>query len=126
MRSSGADDERVRRPPAAVVGRCRGQQALAATPLAAQTPSLPGPYAQLVLNNGGGNKLDYYLARKVEYSGGQCSSDGTRKSTVKVTLTNTAPNEAIGLAGSQPGLVNRTITYTHLPIGGGYGRAIER
>lgn len=99
------------------------QQALAATPLAAQTPSLPGPYAQLVLNNGGGNKLDYYLARKVEYTGGKCSSDGTRKSTVKVTLTNTAPNEAIGLAGSQPGLVNRTITYTHLPIGGGYTAA---
>lgn len=99
------------------------QQAIAATPLAGQTPSVTGPYAQLVLNNGGGNKLDYYLARKVEYTGGQCSADGTRKSTIRITLTNTAPNEAIGLAGSQPGLVNRVITYTHLPLGAGYTAA---
>lgn len=99
------------------------QQAIAATPLAGQTPSVAGPYAQLVLNNGGGNKLDYYVARKVEYTGGQCSSNGTRKSSVKITLTNTAPNEAIGLGGSKPGLVNRVITYTHLPIGGGYTAA---
>jgi hypothetical protein len=43
-----------------------------------------------VINNLGGNKLDYYLRRHIEYSAGACDGE-TRKSTVTIRLTNTAP-----------------------------------
>ena len=105
------------------------QDVLATTPLAGQTSPAPGPYAQLVLNNGGGNKLDYYLQRKVEYTAGQCLDDGTRKSTVKVTLTNTAPADlprngstvgtGDGNRDGQPDFINRTLAYVHFANGAG-------
>ena len=105
------------------------QQTLATTNLAGQTSTAPGPYVRLVLNNGGGTKLDYFLQRKVEYLGGQCSDDGTRQSTVRVTLTNNAPSDLLrarSIVGSgdgnrdgQPDLINRVLTYVHFANGAG-------
>ena len=48
-----------------------------------------GPYAGLVVNNDAGNKLDYYLDRRLTWTRTGC---GTRREvTVTITLTNTAP-----------------------------------
>ncbi|ORA46319.1 hypothetical protein BST22_22220 [Mycolicibacterium chubuense] len=66
------------------------QQLLEQTPLAHVIPEDPGPYAAIVLNNLGGNKLDYYLKSQVEYAADKCAGD-TRASTVSVRLTNTVP-----------------------------------
>ena len=66
------------------------QQILEETRLAHVVPEDPAPYAAVVVNNIGGNKLDYYLTRHIEYSAGACDGS-TRKSTVTVRLTNNAP-----------------------------------
>ena len=104
------------------------QEALATTPVAGQTSSDPGPYVQLVLNNGAGNKLDFYTKRTVEYVAGECTVD-TRASTVRVTLTNDVPPVSEGpdyifgrvdrnAAGADP-RSNRSLTYVHMPVGSG-------
>jgi hypothetical protein len=67
------------------------QRILEETPLAHVIPDDSAPYAAVVVNNLGGNKLDYYLKRQIEYSADGCDGD-TRKSTVTVRLTNTAPS----------------------------------
>ena len=67
------------------------QQFLEETALAHVIPDDPAPYAGVVVNNFGGNKLDYYLKREIEYSADACDGE-TRKSTVIVRLTNTAPD----------------------------------
>lgn len=66
------------------------EQVLEETPLAHVVPDDAAPYAAIVVNNLGGNKLDYYLKREIEYSADSCEGE-TRKSTVTVRLTNTAP-----------------------------------
>jgi len=66
------------------------QALLEQTPLAHIVPDDDAPYAAVVINNLGGNKLDYYLRRKIEYAADGCDGD-TRKSTITVTLTNGAP-----------------------------------
>jgi hypothetical protein len=58
------------------------------TPLANVIPDDPAPYAEVVVNNLGGNKMDYYLTREIEYVADGCTGD-TRNSTVTVRLTNT-------------------------------------
>ena len=63
---------------------------IAETPLGRTVPDSDAPYAGVVVNNLGGNKLDYYLQRDVEYRGGTCTGD-TRSTTVTVRLTNTLP-----------------------------------
>jgi hypothetical protein len=68
------------------------QQLLEKTPLAHVVPDDPAPYAQVVINNLSGNKMDYYLTRHIEYSAGACDSE-TRNSTVTVRLTNTVRDE---------------------------------
>lgn len=70
------------------------QQLLEETPLAHVVPDDPAPYAAVVINNLGGNKLDYYLKRKIEYAADGCDGD-TRKSTVTVRLTNVAPDKSL-------------------------------
>jgi len=70
------------------------QQLLEQTPLAHVIPDDPAPYARVVVNNLGGNKLDYYLRTKIEYSADSCNGE-TRKSTVTVQLTNTAPEGSL-------------------------------
>jgi hypothetical protein len=57
-------------------------------------PDDPAPYAEVVINNLGGNKLDYYLKREIEYSAGDCDGP-TRKSVVTVRLTNNAPADGL-------------------------------
>jgi hypothetical protein len=64
------------------------QKLLEETPLAHEVPADPAPYAGVVVNNLGGNKMDYYLQRQIEYVADGCGGD-TRLSTVTVRLTNT-------------------------------------
>lgn len=64
------------------------QALLEQTPLAHVIPDDPAPYAEVVVNNLGGNKMDYYLDRQIEYVADGCAGD-TRMSTVTVRLTNT-------------------------------------
>ncbi len=66
------------------------QDVLADTPLGHIVPDDDAPYAGVVVNNLGGNKLDYYLQREIDYTADSCSGD-TRATTVKVRLTNTLP-----------------------------------
>jgi Protein of unknown function (DUF4012) len=63
------------------------QQLLEGTPLAHTIPDDPAPYAEAVINNLGGNKMDYYLDRQIEYVADGCDGD-TRMSTVTIRLTN--------------------------------------
>ncbi|WP_030134403.1 DUF4012 domain-containing protein [Mycolicibacterium neoaurum] len=76
------------------------QEKLEETPLAHIVPEDPGPYAEVVINNLGGNKMDYYLERQIEYVADGCVA-GTRNSTVTVRLKNAAP------AGQLPDYVAR-------------------
>ena len=66
------------------------QDVLADTPLGHVVAETPGPYASVVVNNGGGNKLDYYLGRRLTYVAGDCSAPA-RQSSVAVDLRNGAP-----------------------------------
>ena len=70
------------------------QQLLEETPLAHTLPSDEEPYAAVVVNNLGGNKLDYYLDAQVEYAADDCRGE-TRATTVNVTLDNNAPSESL-------------------------------
>lgn len=80
------------------------QKLIEETPLAHIVPNDSAPYAGVVINNLGGNKVDYYLTRQIEYSAEGCESS-TRKSTVTVRLTNTVsdpqslPEYVAGQAG---------------------------
>ena len=67
------------------------QKLLEETPLAHIVPDDAAPYAAVVINNLGGNKLDYYLRSQVEYAADACNGE-TRASTVTVKLTNTVPD----------------------------------
>lgn len=67
------------------------QKLLEETPLAHVIPDDPAPYAEVVVNNLGGNKIDYYLTRQIEYAADRCKGD-TRNSTVTVRLNNEVPN----------------------------------
>jgi hypothetical protein len=64
------------------------------TPLAHVIPDDPAPYAEVVVNNLGGNKMDYYLKRHIDYAADGCDGD-TRMSTVTVRLTNSAPDKSL-------------------------------
>ncbi|MEU7740394.1 DUF4012 domain-containing protein [Nonomuraea sp. NPDC049158] len=71
------------------------QRRLATTPLGGVLPREPGPFAGLVVNNSGGNKLDYYLKRSVDYELGPCRPDGQRVTKVRVSLTNDVPRRKL-------------------------------
>ena len=64
------------------------QKLLEETPLAHVVPDDPAPYAAVVINNLGGNKLDYYLKRGIEYAADGCHGD-MRNSTITIELTST-------------------------------------
>ena len=78
------------------------QQLLEQTPLAHVVPDDSAPYAAVVVNNLGGNKLDYYLRREIEYSADGCEGEA-RNSTVTIRMTNTAPEGPLPeyVAGSE-------------------------
>jgi hypothetical protein len=83
------------------------QELLEQTPLAHSIPDDAAPYAEIVINNLGGNKLDYYLRREIEYVADGCDGD-TRMSTVTVRLKNDLPSNPklpdyiLGTAGLLP------------------------
>lgn len=66
------------------------QKLLEQTPLAHIVPDDAAPYAEVVVNNLGGNKLDYYLQRGIQYTADGCDG-ATRNSSVSVRLASTAP-----------------------------------
>ncbi|KGI70703.1 membrane protein [Mycolicibacterium rufum] len=70
------------------------QKLLEETPLAHAIPDDAAPFAAVVLNNLGGNKLDYYLKTSIEYAADDCRG-ATRASTVTVNLDNTVPNKPL-------------------------------
>jgi len=70
------------------------QALLAGTSLAGVLPITPRPFAEVVVNNAGGNKLDYYLGREVTYTAGGCGGSW-RPSSIVVKLTNNAPTSGL-------------------------------
>jgi hypothetical protein len=80
------------------------QKLLEGTPLAHDVPDDPAPYAAVVINNLGGNKLDYYLKGGIEYAADGCHGD-MRNSTVTVTLTSTVPAGLPAFVAGTAGLV---------------------
>ncbi|CAN1507867.1 Protein of unknown function DUF4012 [Mycobacteriaceae bacterium] len=70
------------------------QEILEQTALGFAIPTDPAPYAEVVINNLAGNKMDYYLEREIEYAADGCEGD-VRNSTITVRLTNTATDEAL-------------------------------
>lgn len=80
------------------------QELLEETPLAHVVPDDPAPYAEVVINNLGGNKLDYYLRRQIEYVADRCGGE-TRMSTVTIRLANEAPKTGLpDYVATAPGL----------------------
>jgi hypothetical protein len=65
------------------------QQTLERTAVSGAIPVTDAPYAGLSIVNDGGNKLDYYLDRRLLWTREGCGVNGTVTATV--TLTNNAP-----------------------------------
>lgn len=63
-------------------------------PVAGRLDDTGGLFSGVVINNGGGNKLDYYLARDVTYAAACPGPQPT--ATVTIKLTNTAPATGLG------------------------------
>ena len=80
------------------------QRLLEETPLAHVVPDDAAPYAQVIVNNLAGNKMDYYLERDIEYAADGCDGD-MRNSTITVRFSNVAtidkplPDEVAGTQG---------------------------
>jgi hypothetical protein len=79
------------------------QQNLEQTSLSYTIPIDSAPYAEVVINNLAGNKMDYYLKREIDYSADGCDGD-TRNSTVTVRLTNTSDKPLPKYLGDLNGL----------------------
>ena len=81
------------------------QKILEESPLAYTIPDDPAPYAEVVINNLAGNKMDYYLKRQIDYAADGCDGDD-RNSTVTVRLTNTAADKPLpDYVGGSLGLI---------------------
>jgi hypothetical protein len=66
------------------------QQVLEGSTIGGALPVTTRPFVLSTVNNAFGNKLDYYLHRRVDYELGACR-DASRDSSVRVRLSNTAP-----------------------------------
>jgi len=92
------------------------QKLLEQTPLAHVVPNDAAPYAQVIVNNLAGNKMDYYLKREIEYAADGCDGD-MRNSTITVRLSNTAtmdkplPDDVAGSLGITGTLVGVPPTF---------------
>ncbi|KQU39189.1 MULTISPECIES: DUF4012 domain-containing protein [unclassified Rhodococcus (in: high G+C Gram-positive bacteria)] len=88
------------------------QSVLSGTKIAHEVPDDPAPYAALVVNNGAGGKLDYYLERDITYTATSCEGD-TRTTQITASVTNTAPPQEYPtyIAGRQ----NETTAYEGPP-----------
>lgn len=89
------------------------QKLLEETTLAHVVPDDSTPYAEVVINNLGGNKLDYYLQTKIEYAADGCDGE-KRMSTVTVRMTNTLRDgrplsDYVASAGGLPAEVQNTV-----------------
>ncbi len=94
------------------------QEILAGTKVGHTLPDDPAPYANVIVNNAGGNKLDYYLTRDISYTAESCTGP-TRRSTVTATLTNTVNSDGLTqyvASTFQPGVpygTNESIAYLY-------------
>jgi hypothetical protein len=70
------------------------QVLLEKTVVGGQVPRTEGPFAQAVLVNAGGNKLDAYLHQAIDYTVTSCGPKA-REVTVSVKLTNKAPRSGL-------------------------------
>lgn len=110
----------------------RVQQVLSGTKIGHEVPDDPAPYASVVVNNGAGGKLDYYLKRDVTYTAEGCAGD-RRRTRVTATVTNTAPAQdyPVYIAGRQnettayegPPGTNRSVVTIYTTTGSSLGRA---
>jgi hypothetical protein len=99
------------------------QAAILGTPLAGTVIDGNGPLAALILNNDGGNKLDYYTDRTLTYQVLSCATtDRTVRATI--TLTNRAPATGLpdyiggrAIGGPAPLGTNRTIVNLYVSAG---------
>jgi hypothetical protein len=80
------------------------QKLLEETQLAHVVPDDKAPYAAVVINNLGGNKLDYYLKRGIEYAADGCEGP-TRNSTVTIKLSSTVPPGLPAFIAASNGLI---------------------
>ncbi|MDA4109417.1 DUF4012 domain-containing protein [Mycolicibacterium holsaticum] len=93
------------------------QALLEETPLAHVVPDDAAPYAEVVINNLGGNKMDYYLTRQIEYAADGCDGE-TRKSTITVRLANTAPDRPLpDYVASSSGIIGAAQAPLNAPRG---------
>lgn len=93
------------------------QALLEETPLAHVVPDDRAPYAQVVINNLGGNKMDYYLTRQIEYAADGCDGE-TRKTTITIRLANTAPDGPLpGYVADSPGIIEAARAPLNAPSG---------
>jgi len=92
------------------------QADLTQTSMAGIIPTTTAPYVGLAINNGGGNKLDYYLDRSLNWQRTGCGP--TRRTTVTITLTNNAP-----ASGLPPYVTGREDTHSY-PVKPGDNRLI--
>ena len=81
------------------------QKLLEETPLAHAVPNDASPYAAVIINNLGGNKLDYYLKREIGYTADGCDGK-TRNSTVSIKLTSTAPPDLPDFVAGTTGIIS--------------------
>jgi len=93
------------------------QSLLEQTPLAHVTPNDPAPYAQVIINNLAGNKMDYYLKREIEYAADGCDGE-MRNSTITVRLENTATDKPLpDYVGGKVGLIFAADQALNVPSG---------
>jgi protein-tyrosine-phosphatase len=83
-------------------------------------PGGTGPYAYVVLNNGAGSKMDYYLDRTVSYVEGRCVG-ATRHSELTIRLGNSAP-----AAAALPRYVTQRADLGNEPPDSARGVAVEQ
>jgi Protein of unknown function (DUF4012) len=109
------------------------QELLEQTPLAHIVPDDPAPYADVVINNLGGNKLDYYLRREIEYVADACDGD-RRMSTITIKLENTVPDDpsipdytagTAGLSADFPAILVKGTMVTSVRLLGTQGATLE-
>lgn len=70
------------------------QKLLAAAGLTHEVAETEAPYAEVVVGNLAGNKIDYFLKRSITYRAGKCEGD-RRKAVVEVELTNTVEDMSL-------------------------------
>jgi hypothetical protein len=71
------------------------QTLVAGTPIGGLQSSSRGPHLQVVANNAGGTKLDYYLSRQIDYTLGKYRRGVGREARVRIRLISTAPTQGL-------------------------------